>query len=983
MRIKPSPRWERLVAATLLLAAACRVESPGEAGRAAAEIPPDPLGVPEQLFDQAPIDDVSDLAPGVHGTVDRSRFPEERAGLDPDGSGFSPALTPPVPPAVQAATIRAQQLDAPAGYFGVVQASGAVSFSSQDPSFASVVSTDGAVTLTDGSGTHAVTFRLTAVNGEAVSAATPLAWRNRVTMSREGVEEYYLNGPLGLEQGFRVEEPASPLAELRVDLALNAPGYILSLEDRRVRLQHADGRQVVANHLFAFDARGRHLPSRFAHSERGLALVVDTDEAVWPIDIDPVWMSQGELVQDAADRENSGLFGFTVALDGDVAAVSAPYFNGAGTDRGAVYIYRRSGMSWTREARFEGSQDFELLGRAMALSGSTLVVLSNTPGIRTFDYDGASWVDRGTFGLQSRPNRVALDGGLAVVMGTRELTTLVRRSDGAWFVGRRISYPFDATFPREHTFFRRMALDRGRLVVEVEEETVTQSSSRNYRFCSGGSGSSCRTFTTYAYDFDEEWSLRTYSLSPEGALTEVASDSLGTYQRTFNRWFNYSSGSPQRYPDGLFSAQYDVADNRIFINALSLDGDELAYSSSFSRGAAPPRGLYAARWNGSGWGARTLINTAGDSAYAARVSAGRVAAYIFENVERRWRVETFLSDESGGWVRSLPVEIPASGLSVSEFTLGLDGDTLVIGRVNSDDLGTTPPLSRVGAANAYYFGEIDTDMDGVLDVDDACPTVAFVPGYDQFPADGCTDNRDGDYLDDPEDACPLEAVDQAIDLVPEGGNGCIDVCVPGDRNFCSGVGACNVAGTECDCEDVGHRTAQDNCRIWRQWVGDICVLGDRTFCGGHGACVDSGNGDADGDGVDDDGLGNSCVCDDPVHFLPSQNCSVFHQEIIPTGNVCAPGVPPTEPHSLIGCNGNGTCNPLGDSCRCYSEWWNGVDCSIQSPQCPGYGRQSDGSWSQLPCSGHGRCAADSAGISVCTCDLGYVLDPTTGSCIAN
>jgi uncharacterized protein (TIGR03437 family) len=81
------------------------------------------------------------------------------------------------------------------------------------------------------------------------------------------------------------------------------------------------------------------------------------------------WSQQAKLT--ASDGAASDTFGHSVSLDGDQAAVGAPENNG----QGAVYVFARSGTSWTQTAKLTaaGAAAGDLAGWAVALSEGTLV----------------------------------------------------------------------------------------------------------------------------------------------------------------------------------------------------------------------------------------------------------------------------------------------------------------------------------------------------------------------------------------------------------------------------------------------------------------------------------------------------------------------------------------------------------------------------------------------------------------------------------
>jgi hypothetical protein len=178
-------------------------------------------------------------------------------------------------------------------------------------------------------------------------------------------------------------------------------------------------------------------------------------------------------------------------------------------------------------------------------------------------------------------------------------------------------------------------------------------------------------------------------------------------------------------------------------------------------------------------------------------------------------------------------------------------------------------------------------------------------------------------------------------VVPEG-----KTCLPGDRSYCSFNGVCDAAGAACSCDDKAHYSPADQCKVWQKNIlapGQKCAPGDREYCHAHGSC---------------DATGQACVCDDPLSYLPSDNCQNFRNDIVPPGKLCKPG---TREY----CSGNGTCAPDGMACKCDSWWWNGPTCATSADQCPGYGPQPNGYFSQTVCNG-GICIAPGKCEPVCS-----------------
>jgi hypothetical protein len=108
------------------------------------------------------------------------------------------------------------------------------------------------------------------------------------------------------------------------------------------------------------------------------------------------WLQQAYL---KASNPGSGipfqstgdLFGYSVALSGDIAVVGAPYegsnatgvngdqSNNSSVGAGAAYVFVRNGTNWTQEAYLKASNTgpFDQFGYSVALSGETLVVGAN------------------------------------------------------------------------------------------------------------------------------------------------------------------------------------------------------------------------------------------------------------------------------------------------------------------------------------------------------------------------------------------------------------------------------------------------------------------------------------------------------------------------------------------------------------------------------------------------------------------------------
>ncbi|MGH9840105.1 MAG: FG-GAP repeat protein, partial [Blastocatellia bacterium] len=222
---------------------------------------------------------------------------------------------------------------------------------------------------------------------EPLAAGKLTANGNRIAIAKSAIHnpqsaitEWYVNKPEGLEQGFTLAAPPTPRQAgewLRVALSIG-DGWRVSLRgDGQGALfeRQADGLRLGYDHLLASDAQGRTLPARMELDGGALALLVDDAQAVYPLTIDPILTQQQKLT--AVDAAALDQFGAAVALSGDTAVIGAPLddLKGVG-NQGSVYVFTRSGTSWSLQQKLTASDGVagDGFGSAVAVSGDTVVV---------------------------------------------------------------------------------------------------------------------------------------------------------------------------------------------------------------------------------------------------------------------------------------------------------------------------------------------------------------------------------------------------------------------------------------------------------------------------------------------------------------------------------------------------------------------------------------------------------------------------------
>ena len=78
----------------------------------------------------------------------------------------------------------------------------------------------------------------------------------------------------------------------------------------------------------------------------------------------------------ASDAAAGDSFGQSVSVDGDTAVMGAIRDDDGGTDSGSVYVFIRSGTTWSQQAKLTASdaRADELFGVSVSVSGDTAVM---------------------------------------------------------------------------------------------------------------------------------------------------------------------------------------------------------------------------------------------------------------------------------------------------------------------------------------------------------------------------------------------------------------------------------------------------------------------------------------------------------------------------------------------------------------------------------------------------------------------------------
>ncbi len=215
-----------------------------------------------------------------------------------------------------------------------------------------------------------------------VRPAAPRADGNRVEYRRGALTEWYVNGPLGLEQGITLHKRTGKAQGQPLVVALAMEGSLkASVDDNQTGLTLTSGEGQAVLHyggLSAYDASGRKLPAWLEVKGSRLLLKADDTNARYPVVVDP-FVQEAELT--ASDGIANQEMGASVAVSGNVVVAGAPGCLSCGFT-GVAYVFVEGTSGWanmTQTAELTASDGAvnNQFGFAVSISGETIVVGSH------------------------------------------------------------------------------------------------------------------------------------------------------------------------------------------------------------------------------------------------------------------------------------------------------------------------------------------------------------------------------------------------------------------------------------------------------------------------------------------------------------------------------------------------------------------------------------------------------------------------------
>jgi len=724
--------------------------------------------------------------------------------------------------------------------------------------------------------THPVELRLTQIGyGDQlapVAQAAVQAEANRIEYRRGTVVEWYVNSPLGLEQGFTLNSPPAGGDGIKpLRLAMQVAGEFsmaLAAESQSVVWRDANGKHVLRyGGLHAYDARGKVLKSGLQLMQGGIAIEVADHGAQYPIVIDPFIETDNFTASDGVEHYR---FGDTVALDGNRALVGAVGdFEQPDGIIGSAYIFERNGNGvWVEIQKLNADDltDDGSFGWDVALDGDTAMV--------------------GTFGANPA----------VVKPGQGAVYVFERNAQGVWEQVQKLT----ASPAEKHaTFGDNIDLEGNRALIGATN-AFTDENTEDEPDQDDDADNIDNDMQGAAYIFERNaqgvWEQKQKLIASDGDSGDFFGRGVLDGDRAFigSSTKNNADGIVyvfERNGGGVWVEvqKLTVADGRRFGFSMALEGNRALIGAIWydnERGAVyiferNAQGVWVegpkltasdgVENDSFGWS----VDLAGDQAFVGTSHFGPGKAYIFErNAQGEWQEVQLLT--------------PSGTESQDFFGSSLDYDA---GRLLLGSPGDT--IDDEFARGSVYVFDLDTDDDGEPDTTDP------------------DDDNDGEP--DDSDNCPLVANPDQTDA---DGDGLGDACDPDDDddNIPDDIDTCpndpqNDSDGDTVCGDVDNcpvNANTDQANADNDAFGNVCDLCTDTDTDGFGNPGFPANtcpldncpliANADQLDTDADGQGNVCDTDDdndgvldgvdncPINANPDQKDS--DEDGI--GNVCDP-----------------------------------------------------------------------------------------------
>jgi hypothetical protein len=164
------------------------------------------------------------------------------------------------------------------------------------------------------------------------------------------------------------------------------------------------------------------------------------------------WSQQAKLTTKDASQGDS--FGWSIGVSEDIAVIGAPHDDDNGEDSGSVYIFTRTGSTWSQQAKLtaEDGTEGDVFGISIAISHDTILVgadLNEEKGVNAgaayvFTRSGSTWTQQAKLTADDGAEgdifgvRVALEENTALISARRDDDDIMGVDAGSAYVFTRV-----------------------------------------------------------------------------------------------------------------------------------------------------------------------------------------------------------------------------------------------------------------------------------------------------------------------------------------------------------------------------------------------------------------------------------------------------------------------------------------------------------------------------------------------------------------
>lgn len=319
------------------------------------------------------------------------------------------------------------------------------------------------------------------------------------------------------------------------------------------------------------------------------------------------WTEQQKLV--SSDTGDSDFFGLSVAIDGNTVIVGAPYESTGGTQSGAAYVFTRSGSTWTEQQKLVASDasSFSEFGASVAISGETVIIgayQDNGAGSArgaayVFTRSGSTWSQQQKL-EPSDPEDSAYFGWSVDVQNDSAIVGARLKGDGG--TGRGAAYVFTRsgstwTQQQKLTASDTADYDEFGISVSIDQDTAIVGADR--RLGSGVDGGAAYVYTRTGGTWTQQQKLVPSDLANGDAFGCTVSVQnniaiVGAYLQDESAaaagatYIFTRSGSTWTEFQKIFSG--DIESNDAFGFSVDLDGNSILVGAPYEDGAGTDKG---------------------------------------------------------------------------------------------------------------------------------------------------------------------------------------------------------------------------------------------------------------------------------------------------------------------------------------------------------------------------------------------------------